>query len=180
MGRSRTRRFSHVQRYLNRKSTNAFTLVELLIVVIILAILAAVVIPQFAASTDDAKVAALDTTLANMRSALDLYYQQHGEYPSALTDGTNAADGTPAFLAQLTQYTDGAGDVSTTKDATHIYGPYLRKAEVPFEPVTESNALEIITTGALGMAATAADPGGWKFDNVTGQFIVNDGAYDNR
>ena len=32
-----------------------FTLVELLIVVIILAILAAIVVPQFATSTDDAK-----------------------------------------------------------------------------------------------------------------------------
>ncbi|MFK7896606.1 MAG: type II secretion system protein [Myxococcota bacterium] len=172
-----------MQRHLNRiqrKATSAFTLVELLIVVIILAILAAVVIPQFAASTDDAKIAALDTTLANMRSALDLYYQQHGEYPSALTDGTNAAASNAAFLAQLTQYTDGAGDIATTKDATHIYGPYLRKAEVPREPVTESNALEIITTGALGMTATGSNPGGWKFDNQTGQFIVNDGTYDDR
>ena len=40
-----------------------FTLVELLIVVIILALLAAIVIPQFASSTDDAKIASLDTSL---------------------------------------------------------------------------------------------------------------------
>lgn len=164
----------------SQKKINAFTLVELLIVVIILAILAAVVIPQFAASTEDAKVAALDTTLANMRSALDLYYQQHGEYPSALGDGTNAAGSNPAFLAQLTQYTNGAGGISTTKVGAFVYGPYLRKAEVPLEPVTESNALEIINTGALGLTATGADPGGWKFDNQTGQFIVNDGAYETR
>ena len=157
-----------------------FTLVELLIVVIILAILAAVVVPQFAASTDDAKNAALDTTLANMRASLDLYYQQHGEYPSALTDGTNAANSTAAFLSQLTLYTTADGDAQNTKDATHIYGPYLRKAEIPTEPITESAALEIINTGTLGMTATAGDPGGWKFDNVTGQFIVNDAAYDNR
>ena len=159
---------------------SGFTLVELLIVVIILAILAAVVVPQFAASTDDAKNAALDTTLANMRSALDLYYQQHGEYPSRNGDGTNAANSTAAFLTQLTQYTDSNGDVATTKDATHIYGPYLRKAEVPTEPLTESNALEIATAGTLGMTATVGDPGGWKFDNQTGQFIVNDAAYDDR
>ncbi len=56
-----------------------FTLVELLIVVIILALLAAIVVPQFASSTDDAKLASLDTTLSNVRSAIDLYYQQHGE-----------------------------------------------------------------------------------------------------
>ena len=165
---------------LKRSDSRGFTLVELLIVVIILAILAAVVIPQFAASTDDARAAALDTTLANLRSSLDLYYQQHGEYPSRLTDGTNAADSAAAFLTQLTQYTDADGDVATTKDATHIYGPYLRKAVIPTEPMTESNVLEIETAGALGMTATALDPGGWKFDNRTGQLIVNDAAYDDR
>ena len=69
-----------------------FTLVELLIVVIILALLAAIVVPQFASSTDDAKLASLDTTLANVRAAVDLYYQQHGEYPGELT-AVDAADG---------------------------------------------------------------------------------------
>lgn len=167
-------------RIIRKRAHDGFTLVELLIVVIILAILAAVVVPQFAASTDDAKAAALDTTLANMRSSLDLYYQQHGEYPSALGDGTNAANSTAAFLSQLTQYTDAQGDVATTKDATHIYGPYLRKAAIPTEPITNSAALEIVTAGALGMTATGGDPGGWKFDNVTGQWIVNDAAYDDR
>lgn len=162
------------------KIRRGFTLVELLIVVIILAILAAVVVPQFAASTDDAKNAALDTTLANMRAALDLYYQQHGEYPSALGDGTNNADTQGAFIGQLSLYTEPDGDASDTKDATHIYGPYLRKAEIPREPITDSILFEISTAGTLGMTATVGDPGGWKYDNVTGQFIVNDAAYDNR
>ena len=138
------------------------------------------VIPQFAASTDDAKASALDTTLANLRSSLDLYYQQHGEYPSALGDGAAAADTSAAFLSQLSQYTTSDGDAATTKDATHIYGPYLRKAVIPSEPMTESAVLEIATVGTLGMTATAGDPGGWKFDNKTGQFIVNDTAYDDR
>ena len=84
------------------------------------------------------------------------------------------------FIAQLTQFTDDDGDAQNTKDATHVYGPYLRKAEIPNEPMTNSNTLEIVTAGALGMTATALDPGGWKFDNVTGQFIVNDAAYDDR
>lgn len=158
---------------------SGFTLVELLIVVIVLAILAAVVVPQFAASTDDARLAAMDTTLANMRSTLDLYYQQHGEYPSALGDGMNAADSVPAFVDQLSLYTDDDGIAQNTKDATHRFGPYLRKAEIPLEPVTDSSAIEIINTGTLGLSATAGDPGGWKYDNATGQFIVNDATYDN-
>ncbi len=49
---------------LNQKG---FTLVELLIVVIILAVLAAIVVPQFGSSTQEAKEAALKTTLTEMR-----------------------------------------------------------------------------------------------------------------
>ncbi len=165
---------------IEKRTAGGFTLVELLIVVIILAILAAVVVPQFATSTNDARASALDTTLANMRSSLDLYFQQHGEFPSALGDGIAAADSTAAFLSQMTQYTDNDGDVQLTKDATHVYGPYLRKAVIPTEPITESSAMEIETAGSLGMVASGGDPGGWKFDNVTGQFIVNDAAYDDR
>ncbi|MFK7816838.1 MAG: prepilin-type N-terminal cleavage/methylation domain-containing protein, partial [Gammaproteobacteria bacterium] len=50
------------------KQAKGFTLVELLIVVIILAILAAIIVPQFSASTNDAKAAALQSNLANLRS----------------------------------------------------------------------------------------------------------------
>ncbi|MCU7878731.1 MAG: prepilin-type N-terminal cleavage/methylation domain-containing protein, partial [Candidatus Thiodiazotropha sp. (ex Lucinoma borealis)] len=52
-----------------------FTLVELLIVVIILALLAAIIVPQFASSTEDAKISSLDTSLAVVRTVLDLYHQ---------------------------------------------------------------------------------------------------------
>lgn len=162
----------------NSGREHGFTLVELLIVVIILAILAAVVVPQFAASTDDAKTAATEATLGNMRSVLDLYFAQHGEYPSALTDGTNLANSNLAFVWQLSRYTDANGDAALTADATHIYGPYIKKEEVPFEAITDTRALKIETVGALGMTAEVTDPGGWRFDNVTGQFIVNHTAWD--
>lgn len=160
------------------RGSQGFTLVELLIVVIILAILAAVVVPQFAATTSDARQSATEATLANMRGVLDLYYAQHGVYPSAVGDGTNLANSPQAFLWQLSRYTDAAGDTSLTADATHIYGPYLKKEEIPLEAITDSRALKIETAGSLGMTAEATDPGGWRFDNVTGQFIVNHTAWD--
>jgi general secretion pathway protein G len=148
-----------------------FTLVELLIVVIILGILAAIVLPQFASTTDDAKTAALDTDLSGLRSAIELYYQQHGAYPSAATDGTGA--NTPAaFTSQLTKYSSAAGLVSNTKDTTFKFGPYLKKG-IPTEPISGSATVEIVTAGTLGMTATGAATGGWKFDNKTGQLIAN-------
>ena len=96
------------QSVIKRQIMQGFTLVELLIVVIILAILAAIVVPQFSSSTLDAKESALDSTLANFRSALDLYYQQHGSrYPGGFkeTDGTATttdAGRLAAMKAQLT------------------------------------------------------------------------------
>ncbi len=164
-----------------RAKDPGFTLVELLIVVIILSILAVVVIPQFTNTTDDARLSAADTALGNMRAVVDLYYAQHGEYPSRNTDGTNSPASNLVFLWQLTRYTDGDGDAVLTADATHMYGLYLKKEEFPLEPLTDSSALEIAdSSGALGMTTTPGDPGGWKFNNQTGQFIINHSTWDDR
>jgi general secretion pathway protein G len=113
-----------------------FTLIELLIVVIILAVLAAIVIPQFSSSTKDAQESALDTNLTEMRNAVELYYHQHGSvYPAFVGDGTNAAETEATLLSQLTRYTAMDGAVSDTKDATNKYGPYLKKQELPTNPI---------------------------------------------
>ncbi len=168
-----------------------FTLVELLIVVIILALLAAIVVPQFASSTDDAKLAALDSTLANMRSAIEIYYQQHGEYPGDLTavptaacggtDGAGLADSEAAFIAQMTLYTDADGGACSATDAVnHRFGPYIKKGSMPADPYDGVDALVVVTTGDLDMSADVADPGGWKYDTITGKFIINKPAYETR
>jgi len=163
-----------------------FTLVELLIVVIILALLAAIVVPQFASSTDDAKLASLDTTLSNIRASIDLYYQQHGEYPGELTavdvactgtDGSGTggagAQGVQAFLDQMSLYTDADGGACSVKDANFQYGPYLKKNTLPGNPITTVSTLEVINTGDLLMTGTAVDLG-WKYDIIVGKFIAND------
>jgi prepilin-type N-terminal cleavage/methylation domain-containing protein len=159
------------------RGARGFTLVELLIVVIILAILAAIVVPQFVASTDDARIAALDSNLRNLRSAVALYNQQHGEYPGANGDGTNAANSEGAFIAQLTTFTDSDGDASATKDATHIYGPYLTRSSMPPDPVMSLATVEVGNAGSLPLIATGV-AGGWKFDTVTGQLVMNHTSYD--
>ena len=174
-----------------------FTLVELLIVVIILAILAAILVPQFASSTDDARSSAADSTLANLRAALDLYYQQHGAYPGAATAvpsaacagtagdgvatggaGATAAD---AFLEQLSLYTDAAGGACSQSDATfHKFGPYMKKATLPPEPFKGVSDLVVVADGDLIMAADGGDPGGYKYDSQTGKIIINIAAEQDR
>ena len=159
-------------------ASKGFTLVELLIVVIILAILAAIIIPQFTGATDDAAQASYDTNIANIRAAIDLYRQQHNAYPGAVTSsgGTCPAGsaavagavGEPAFIAQLRNYTNAAGQACTGTDATFRYGPYL-KDDLPDNPLGTNNTVTVINTGVLGI--TSDSNGGWKFDSVTGEFI---------
>ena len=181
----------------NNLAEKGFTLVELLIVVIILAILAAIVVPQFASTTDDARSSSADSTLAGLRAAIDLYYQQHNNtYPGAVTavpaqacggtPGTGVATGgagataTTAFMEQLTLYTDSAGGACSVADANHRFGPYLKKADIPTDPFLLVSALEVVAAGDLAMGATGGDPGGFKYDSQTGKVIINIAAEESR
>lgn len=178
-----------------KQMQKGFTLVELLIVVIILAILAAIVVPQFASSTDDAKVSSLDSTLAAMRSSIALYKQQHNAYPGKAPSGATNPSGTAAgtactaltgasgsgildaeasFLDQLAFYSDAAGNTCTVGGTAFPFGPYLQKRAIPTNAINTQKTLEIVTTGDLTMAGTGANAGGWKYDTTSGKFIAND------
>lgn len=84
----------------------AFTLVEILIVVTILGILAAIVIPQFTNSSQEASGSVVASQLRLIRSQLTLYQARHGFWPALGTTGTeadwdiltNPADGDLSYL----------------------------------------------------------------------------------
>jgi len=172
---------------------NAFTLVELLIVVIIIGILAAVAIPQFGDSATDAKRAALDANLATLRGGLELYYHQHGStYPGiikthkeAAADPVAHASVAEAFEKQLSEYSDALGNTADTRDTTNFpYGPYLRHG-IPQNPLPASGAISApssvsVVTDAGPITADVAPTTGWKFSSVTGYMIANNGDYDDR
>lgn len=178
---------------MNSKLNRGFTLVELLIVAIMLAILAAIVVPQFASTTTEGEEAALKADLAGIRSALELYRQQHGEYPSISastggtctggTAGTGAADSEQALIDQLTLYTNAAGQACNLPVGTNFpYGPYLKETALPSNPVTDVTTVVIVTpanaaAGNLSMTGDAASAG-WKYDSTSGKFIANDTSND--
>jgi prepilin-type N-terminal cleavage/methylation domain-containing protein len=159
-----------------------FSLVELLIVVIILAILAAIVVPQFANTANDARGSAADSSLAGMRSAVELYKQQHGAYPGAQAAtggtcpagsaaGTGAANSNQAFTDQLTRYTNITGQSCTGTDATYNLGPYLRA--VPVNPKNNLATVQILTGAVLGALPAPDNSHGWIFNVVTGEMAAD-------
>ncbi len=166
-----------------------FTLVELLIVAIMLAILAAIIVPQFAGTTDSAQDAALRSNLAAIRSAIALYRQEHGAYPGQVaatggtctggTASTGAVETELAILDQLTLYTNAQGQACNLPVGGNFpLGPYLDQRQLPLNPVTNLRTLVRVVAadaaaGDLTMGADAAGAG-WKYDLTSGKFIAND------
>jgi general secretion pathway protein G len=179
---------------IRQRRERGFTLVELLIVVIILAILAAIVVPQFSATTTDAQESALDANLNALRSAIELYKVQHnGKYPgdeaatgatcpTGGTAGTGAAGSAQAFMDQLLFATNAAGQACTVGDAaTFKFGPYLRKG-IPADGITGKGSAAgdiVVTTTGVPIAPSAAT-GGWAYDTKSGQIVMNSNANDSK
>jgi general secretion pathway protein G len=68
------------------RSESGFTLIELIIVVAIIGILAAIAMPAMTNAPQRAKEAVLKEDLYQMRSCIDQYLADHGEYPGSLDE----------------------------------------------------------------------------------------------
>ena len=93
-----------------RKRNGGFTLLELLIVVMILGILAAVVIPRFIVSADEAKKNSCGQNVANINTQVERWYFEKGSWPAADLSDIGAdtdffPDGIPACPLDATAYT---------------------------------------------------------------------------
>lgn len=93
-----------------KRKNDAFTLIEILVVVILVGIMAAIVIPQFTDASSDAEASRDDMNKTIVQNAVDYYHYQTGGYPAdvaALVSGgylREAPDGTWAI--------SGDGDVT--------------------------------------------------------------------
>jgi general secretion pathway protein G len=96
----------------NRVNRGAFTLIELLLVLVILAVLAAVVVPKFTGRSEQAKLAAAKTDISMLDSALDLFEQDTGRYPSS---------------------DEGLGALVNGGSIPNWHGPYIKRG-VPNDP----------------------------------------------
>jgi prepilin-type N-terminal cleavage/methylation domain-containing protein len=152
-----------------------FSLVELVIVIIIIGIIAAIAIPRVSRGSRGAGESALTSNLSIMRNAIELYASEHnGDYPAAKGDGVNSAETPEAFESQLLKYSSADGEVADARDATHPFGPYLRK-QIPPLPVSTKRGntdVAIDTTNSPPLVVTT-DGVGWVYNPTTGDIIAN-------
>ena len=137
---------------------NAFTLIEVLIVVIIMAVLAATIIPQFSSSTTDAKESSQKFNLHTIRSQIELYKAHHLNKVPTIAD----------FVTQMTE----KSDVSGTQTGELVYGPYVQ-GEMPDNPFNNSNAVVAVAAEGTEPVAAVAGGAGWQYDQSTGDFYPN-------
>jgi prepilin-type N-terminal cleavage/methylation domain-containing protein len=161
-----TRRNKHKLAALRRH--NAFSLVELVMVVTIIGIVAAIAVPRLTSASGTASANALQATLTNVRKAIDCYYAEHGSFPGYVP-GTTTPDGT-RFVQQLLEYTDQTGASSATYVYPYVFGPYLR---APFAK-NPTNNLSTVTVKANPTDPDPADGTvGWVAVLSTGDFQIS-------
>jgi general secretion pathway protein G len=94
------------------RHASGFTLVEMLLVLVILATLAAIVYPKVMGRSEQARITAAQTQIANFKTALDAFEVDNGYYPK----GKNG-------LQDLVQQ---------PRDVASWHGPYLES--IPKDP----------------------------------------------
>jgi general secretion pathway protein G len=128
----------------------AFTLVEMLLVLVILATLAAIVIPKFAGRSEQAKVTAAKSQISSMELALDSFEVDCGYYPKS---------------GALNALVENPGTSSDWK------GPYLKKG-IPLDPwgnaytydypgKHNANGYDLMCGGPDGRTGTDDDINNW-------------------
>ncbi len=100
------------------KTKNAFTLIEIMLVVIIIGVLTAMIVPNIAGRSEQARKIAAQTDIeSNLSAALDLYKLDNSSFPT--TD-----QGLAALSVQP----------SSSPVPAKWAGPYLKKKKLPQDP----------------------------------------------
>jgi len=137
----------------------AFTLLEILIVVVILGIIAMIVVPQFAAADEDAKEASLVSTIKILRRQISMYRAEHngnGPHVGPILPLPHEKHLEVPFR-RLTERTDIAGNL----DANGPYGPYINNW--PGNPFCEGPMAKAVMVGH-GAKPPRTGVTGWYYD----------------
>ncbi len=135
-------------------SRNAFTSLEIAIIVSFLLLTAVVVIPQFSEAGQDDLSQELANKVDLVRAQLQIYSMHH--------DGKFPVD----FVSQMTRRTDREGNVMSEDDdpLDYSFGPYLQI--VPSNPY----ATDLSRARTVGIRGDDTVGPGWVYDPESGRF----------
>jgi prepilin-type N-terminal cleavage/methylation domain-containing protein len=148
-----------------RHTKNAFTLVEILIVVAILGILAAVVIPAFENYSTKAKESAARESLFILRTAIGRYAAQHNDVPPGYLNGDTTTE--PFYLcfaSQLCKATNTSGQIASLGTPGYPLGPYI--PAIPANPFNNIQIIEVLGNNE-DFPADATGSFGWAYKPTT-------------
>ncbi len=132
----------------------AFSLVELVIVIVIIGIIAAIAVPRFSSATAGANAKQVSASVTIIQNAIDLYNAEHAASLSSLiTVGSSPSN---ELTDRLTLSTNASGQ-TTGAD----YGPYLRTFPVNLQHGDTFSKVQFITSGVPGSWNTDE---GWYFE----------------
>jgi general secretion pathway protein G len=139
----------------SRVAREAFTLIELLLVLVILGVLAAVVVPKFTGKTEQARIGGAKASVSNLSTSLNNFEVDCGRFPTT-EEGLNALLAAPA-------------------SATGWHGPYIEATalkdpwEQPFNyvcPGTHNpNSFDLFSSGPDKQSGTQDDIGNWPAES---------------
>jgi general secretion pathway protein G len=157
---------------------NAFTLIEILIVVVILGILAVIVIPQFSNASVQARENTLKDDLRFLRLQVQMFAAQHRDVPPGYPGGNVSAAPTGTdFADQMTLFSSEACATSATNSAVFKYGPYLSR--IPSNPINDQTSVHVVANGTAMPASgtlplmNGGTPYGWIYKPQTQEFMAN-------
>ena len=117
-------------------SLKGFTLIELLVVIAIIGILSTSAMVSLNGARSKARDALRKGDMAQMRTALNLYYDDHEAYPSC---GVVNEDEDDDYGSRVTCYTGGSGTLEVA--LTGGTRPYM--SNIPTDPKNTSNDLAV-------------------------------------
>jgi prepilin-type N-terminal cleavage/methylation domain-containing protein len=152
------------------RTSRAFTMLELLIVVLAIGILATLVIPQFSKASQQSKQNSLKDVLQYLRTQIAVFKAQHQDVPPGYPEGDPMSRPSAiTFAAQMIEHSDVMCRLSGPGAPAFQYGPYL--GQVPVNPVNGLNTIEIVSNDASLPSPDGKT--GWIYKPQTQEIIAN-------